>query len=185
MDVPILGEDTNTPKPDEPQIRLLYCQTCGSIEELPDFDGPPQYDDLLKISVERHRFPSGDEHIGSLMKVDLRIWAQYEARKAIIEQIKGGLSKGLGEIDESYYETRSTFHEDAMKCYAQHLRPKGQCPDYMSDSKVLLPDTKSDRRELGLTPLDKTGGPKTKLCQFCPVHTYNVTKYREKQGAYK
>lgn len=183
MDVPILGE--NKSSTNEPQIRLLYCKTCGSIEELPDFDGPPIHDHLLNISAERHRFPSGDEHIGTLFKVDVRIWGQYEARKRIIEQIKGGVSKGLGEIDESFYDTKSTFAEDAMKCYAAHQRPKGQCPDYMSDSKVLLPDTKSDRRELGLADPAKVGGPKTKLCQFCVVHVYNVTRYREQQGAYK
>jgi hypothetical protein len=165
MSVPILGQDQK--KSDEPQIRLLYCRTCGSIEELPDFDGPPQYDDLLNISVERHRFPSGDEHIGSLFKVDIRVWAQYEARRKIIEQIKGGASKGLGEIDEAFYDTKSQFAEDALKCYQQHMRPKGQCPDYMSDSKVLLPNTKADRKELGLTDISKVGGPKTKLCQFC------------------
>ena len=184
MSVPILGQ----PKPQEstgPQIRLLYCKTCGSIEELPDYDGPPQYDHLLTISTERHRFPSGDEHIGTLFKVDLRVWSQYEARKKIIEQMKGGVSKGLGEIDESFYDTKSTFAKDAMKCYQRHQRPKGQCPDYMSDKKVLLPDTKADRKELGLTDITKLGGPKTKLCQFCPVHSYNVTKYREQQGAYK
>lgn len=165
MSVPILGQDQK--KSDEPQIRLLYCRTCGSIEELPDFDGPPQYDDLLNISVERHRFPSGDEHIGSLFKVDIRVWAQYEARRKIIEQIKGGASKGLGEIDEAFYDTKSQFAEDALKCYQAHQRPKGQCPDYMSDSKVLLPNTKADRKELGLADLSKVGGPKTKLCQFC------------------
>ena len=165
MSVPILGEEQK--KSDQPQIRLLYCHDCGTIEELPDFDGPPQYDHLLEISVDRHKTPSGQEHIGSLFKVDIGVWAQTEARKKIIEQIRGGVSKGLGEIDESYYDTRSTFHEDAMKCYRQHQRPKGQCPDYMSDSKILLPNTKQDRKDLGLTPVEKTGGPKTKLCQFC------------------
>ncbi len=52
----------------------------------------------------------------------------------------------------------------------------------MSDSKVLLPNTKADRKELGLADLSKAGGPKTKLCQWCPVHAYNVRKYREQQG---
>lgn len=186
MDVPILGQNSPSKQDEDgPQIRLLYCRDCGSIEELPDFDGPPQYDHLLELSLERHRTPSGQEHIGSLFKVDVRIWAQWEARKAIIEQIRGGISKGLGEIDESYYDTRSTFHEDAMKCYQKHLRPKGQCPDYMSSSKALLPNTKADRKELGLTPVDKVGGPKTFLCQFCPVYAYNQTKAREQAGLYK
>ena len=183
MPVPILGQDTK--KSDEPQIRLLYCKDCGSIEELPDFDGPPQYDHLLEISLEKHRTPSGMEHVGSLFKVDIRVWAQYEARRQIIEQIKGGASKGLGEIDEAFYDTKSTFHEDAMRCYQQHLRPKGQCPDWRSDSRVLLPNTKADRKELGLTDVSQVGGPKNYLCYFCPVAVYNATRARQQQGEYK
>lgn len=182
MAVPILGQDK---KSTEPQIRLLLCQTCGSIEELPDFVGPPEHDHLLIISVDRHRFPSGDEHIGALFKVDVSIWSNYEAKKKIIEQMRGGVSKGLGEIDEAYYDTKSTFHEDAMKCYSAHQRPKGQCPDYRSDKKVLLPNTSQDRKDLGLTPVHKVGGPKNYLCDFCPVKVFNITKTREMQGAYK
>jgi len=179
VDVPILGEK----KPaNGPQIRLLYCRICHSIEELPDYEGDPRNDTLLEISAERHRHPAGES--GTLFTVDLRVWAVPQARKKIIEQIKGGVSKGLGEIDESYYDTRSTFYEDAMKCYNAHLRPKGQCPDYMSDAKILRPKTAADRKELGLTPVDKMGGPKVRLCQFCPAHTYNVTRAREQQGAY-
>lgn len=69
-----------------------------------------------------------------------------------------------------------------MKCFQKHLRPKGQCPDYGSAAKRLLPDTKALRKEAGLP---ETGGPKTFLCQFCPVHAYNMTKHREQTGAYE
>lgn len=185
MDVPILGEEKGTS--DEPAIRLLYCRTCGTIEELPDFDGPPQYDHLLEISVDKHRFPSGDEHIGTLMKVSLGTWVNESARRQIIDEIKGtGLvAKGLGAVDESFYDTRSTFHEDAMACFRQHQRPKGQCPDFYSDKKVLRPNTKKDRKDLGLSDLSKVGGPRTYLCDFCPVKVYNITKAREQQGEYQ
>ena len=179
MSVPILkppGQDQD----EGPAIRLLYCITCDSIEEIPDYDGPPAYDHLLNISVERHRFPSGTEHIGALLRVRIKDWVSEQARRQIIEQMKGGgLAKGLSAIDESFYDTRSIFYEDAMKCYNAHLRPKGQCPDYMSDSKILLPNTNADRKDLGLLPTSKVGGPKVRLCQMCPVHVYNTTKARE------
>lgn len=174
------------PKENKPQIRLLYCRTCNTVEELPAYDGPepynPKFDPLLEISVQKHQYPSGLPHMGDLFVVDIDVYVK--AKREILKQIKGG-SKGLGELDESYYDTRSTFHEDAMKCFQQHLRPKGQCPDYMSDSKILLPDTKAERKELGFTAPKDLGGPKVKLCQFCPVHVYNVTKAREERGLYK
>ena len=162
-------------------IRLLHCQTCKSIEELPDFDGPAEYDHLLEISVQRHRFPNGDPHTGNLFRADVGHWGNDEVRRKIIEQIKGG-SRGLAEFDANYYDTRSTFYEDAMKCYQSHLRPKGACPDWMSDSKILLPDTKADRKAEGLASPSQAPGPKVKLCQFCVVQRYMARKEQEKRG---
>lgn len=176
--------DLSPPKSAEPKIRLLHCLTCNSIEELPWYEGPPEHDDLLEISVQRHRFPSGDPHAGNLFDVEIRLWALENIRKEIIGQIRGGGSKGLNEFDEKFYDTRSTFYEDAMACYASHMRPKGQCPDYMSDKKDLIPDTKSERREAGLAEPSKAPGPRVKLCQFCPVHTYNITQSRKQRGLY-
>jgi hypothetical protein len=185
--VPMLGEPAGTFNAFEgPQIRLLVCAVCGTIEELPDYAGPPESDTLLNISVEKHRFPSGDEHKGALLKVPVSAWQRDDVRKQIIEKIKGGGSKGLAEVDSAYYETRSTFGADALTCFKAHLRPQNGCPDYGNESKALRPtSTAQERKDLGLAPVEKTGGPKIFLCQFCPVHVQVTTKARDKAGLYK
>lgn len=184
-DLPILGGQTSVEHiaDDTPKIRVLWCKTCGTIEELPDFVGHPDDDVVLRISVERHRFPSGLEHVGLMFNVQAKHWYVESARKQIIKQMKGGGSEGLNEADPTFYDTRNTFAEDALKCYAAHNRPKGGCPDYGSDKKQLVPDTEKDRKDLGLEKA-KYVGPKVYLCQWCPVQSFYATKSREKKGLY-
>lgn len=180
----MLGQDATSRPIEGPEIRLLHCATCNSIEELPDYEGDPRGDTLLEISVQRHRFPSGEEHIGKLLKVPVAAWAMPEARKQIIDRIKGGeAAKGLAEIDKDYYDTRSTFAEDALVCYKAHLSPKNGCPEYGAAHKALRPDTSAERKELGLAPV--ATGPTTFLCNFCPVQVHVHTIQRQKAGLYK
>lgn len=169
----------------EPKLRLLLCRTCNVIEEIPDYDGPPSGDRVLSFFVEQHTDATGTPHIGTLYVVEERMWSRPEVRKEIVRQIKGGGSKGLDEFDEKFYDTRSTFHEDAMACYQQHLRPKEACPDWRSDTKILLPDTKADRKDLGLEAPSKSPGVKTYLCDFCVVRTYYQNKVNELKGLSK
>lgn len=165
-----------------PDIRLLYCLVCDSIEELPPFEGEPEDDQLLEILVERHVFPSGEPHKGHLMKLPQLQWESPGIRKEIIKQMKGGGSKGIDEFDPDFYATRNTFQEDALKCYNAHLRPTDGCPDYESDSKRLLPNTKADRKELGLVDPSKAPGPKNYLCYFCPISSVIEAKKRALKG---
>ena len=156
-----------------PKIRILHCHDCGTLEEIPWFDGPPEYDSLLEIMLSRHE-TNGHRHIGKLYDVQERVWQARNLRETIIRQIKGG-SSGLAEFDEHFYETRDTFKEDALACYSKHLRPKEGCPDWRADSKILRPDTKKDRKEVGL---DMSGAPKHWLCSHCPVSAYYARKER-------
>ena len=112
--VPILGEKKMD---NEPMFRLLFCLVCQTLEELPPFDGDPELDHLLAIACESHLFPSGEPHKGKLFVLPLRTWAHTESKKEIIRQIKGGGSKGLAEIDDTFYDSRSNFMDDAMTCY--------------------------------------------------------------------
>lgn len=153
-------------KQEGPQIRLLICSTCKTIEELPDYQGHPDHDDLLAVSCERHQNALGVTHVGNLMRVPLAQWVKPAVKEQIIKQIRDGVSGGLDDADQGWYDTKSTFHEDALTCYQQHLRPKGQCPDYMSDKKKLLPNTKAERKELGLASV-KYSPNATRLCNFC------------------
>jgi hypothetical protein len=165
-----------------PDIRLLYCMVCQTIEELPPFEGSPEDDHLLELLIEKHKFASGEPHKGHLMKLPQLQWETESVRKEIIKQIKGGGSKGIDEFDPDFYATRNTFQEDALKCYNAHLRPQDGCPDYESPSKRLLPNTKADRKELGLVEPGKAPGPKNYLCHFCPIHSVVQSKLRALRG---
>jgi hypothetical protein len=178
VSVPLLDKKI----PEGPNIRLLHCMTCSTIEELPPFEGPSEHDHLLQILVNRHQYESGQPHLGQLFVLPQFSWEQSEAREQIIKQIKGGGSEGLNEFDPQFYATRNTFAEDAMKCYNAHLRPKDGCPDYNSPSKRLLPDTKADRKEVGLVDPANAPGPKNYLCQFCPIASVVQSKINSLKG---
>lgn len=187
MDVPILGNPMQQEKrelpSDGPKIRLLVCLNCKSIEELPDYEGRPENDTLLEISLEKHN-SAGIPHAGHLIKVPLIVWQVPKVREEIIKQIRAQGSSGLDVIMPGFYDTKNTFFEDAMACYAQHLRPKAQCPDFKSEKKALVPKTHAERKEAGLSAPGTTG-PKIHLCDFCPVRVFNERKAREAKGLYK
>lgn len=162
------------------KIRLLICNTCQSIEELPLFEGRPERDDTLNYRVAPHRFPDGNEHFGGLATIDLNTW-NSPARSEIITKLREtyapGEAAGMG---GEYYDVKSTFQEDALTCWQQHSRTEN-CADWRSDKKRLDPDTKYERKDLGLAPVHKTK-PKTWLCDFCPVTSIYSQRRNKKLG---
>lgn len=179
---PLIGS-----KPVEgPIIRLLRCLVCETWEELPDWEGRSDQDYLLQIAVEKHVFPSGDPHVGKLFKVPVKIWANPEERKAVLDQLGKGASRGLDEIDpdKSFYETKMQFAEDAMSCWQRHNQPTVDCDDYQKPSKRLLPNTAKERGELGLPLPQHVDGPKIFTCNFCPYHGEVVQRKRKIMGMY-
>lgn len=165
--VPILGQKQQAAN--EPTFRLLFCLVCQTLEELPPFDGNPEQDYLLAIACEAHVFPSGEPHKGKLFSLPLKVWAKTESKKEIIRQVKGGGSAGLAEIDDSFYDSRSNFMEDAMSCYQQHNKPKDGCSDWHTKHYLLIPKTVKERKAEGMARYQDESGPKTYLCDFCPV----------------
>jgi hypothetical protein len=166
-------------------VRLLLCLSCDSIDTLPPHDGRPEDDVLLERLIhDHHTHPLLGEHKGLMFSVPLKHWAKDSTQRAIIKQMREGMSSGLDELDEDFYATRDTYREDAAKCYNAHLRPKGGCPDYMSDAKKILPPTNPARKDLGLAPVQEVGIG-IHLCQMCPVHVGFVTQQRAKKGMYK
>jgi hypothetical protein len=111
---------------DGPIIRLLRCFVCETWEELPDYEGRSDQDYLLQIAVEKHVFPSGDPHVGKLFKVPVKVWANPEERRAVLDQLGRGGSKGLDDLDpdKKFYETKMTFASDAMECWIKHTAQK-------------------------------------------------------------
>jgi hypothetical protein len=180
-DIPLLG--SRKPAENEPVLRLLHCKVCNSIEELPPYVGPAEHDQLLAIACEKHKFPSGEEHKGLLFIIPVKAWLNSDARKDVIRQIKGGGSKGLDEIDEGFYDTKSQFGEDAMTCWKRKNKPQDNCDEYQSESKRLLPNTAKERKELGMDPLGDAG-PKNYVCHFCPIHSKVVQRKRQLMGLY-
>lgn len=193
MDIPILGQG-NQPadqgtytevKDDGPKIRLLYCYNCKSIEELPDFEGNPDDDDLLAVLVERHQ-SAGIPHNGFLSKIGIKLWSQEKFRKEIIKNLRTRVGGGLADLDPDYYTTKATFYDDAMKCYSLHNRPAESCGDWRAKNKRLVPTNTADlRKELGLVSASKSAGTNVFLCDFCPVKTYYATQQRKAAGLYK
>ena len=177
--VPLLGQ---RPLQNEPTFRLLFCLVCQTLEELPPYEGAPEQDVLLQIACETHVFPSGEPHKGKLFVVPLRAWANKESKKEIIRQIKGGGSKGLAELDDTFYDSRSTFMEDAMGCWKTHLRPKDNCDEFHSNHKMLVPNTAKDRKKEGMERYQDSPGKKTYLCDFCPVAVAVAQRKRKLLG---
>lgn len=169
---------------EDAKIRLLICHDCGSIEELPWFEGPPEHDDTLNYRDAAHRFPSGTWHSRVLADVPKDQWEKPTYRDEIVRQIAiaaGAPGSGAG-MGQSWYDVKANFEQDAIACWKAHKRTT-DCGDYRAESKRLLPDTAADRRAEGL-PSRARYLPNTWLCSFCPVQSLVTTKYREKRGDY-
>lgn len=166
-----------------PWLRILICSICKSIDELPDWQGRPEEDVLLNITVERHVAKHGETESGQLCRFPLPLWTIPKYKEMILQQIKDRGSSGLDVYGTNFYQTKSQFGEDAMTCWGLHNRPAGQCPDYKSEKKLLKPDTKLERKDAGLSA-PGTSGPKIYLCDFCPVKSYNMKKYNQEHGLY-
>lgn len=174
-------------------IRVLQCIDCSSLEVLPPYEGPAEYDDALNYLSEKHRFPDGNSHRGNLIPVTIQTndggerpgtmddWNNPKFQKLVAENFSKATRPGQGTgLGAQYYDARDTFREDAMTCWQKHHR-NPDCNDYMDESKRLVPDTKVERKELGL------GRPRSNrsLCEFCPVHSLVIQKRRADAGLYK
>jgi hypothetical protein len=186
VDIPILGRRPESGADlQEMQVRLLVCSDCKSMEELPDYEGHPEDDTLLKVLLEKHVWPTGTEHTGNIFRIPLKFWGNATVKDSIVKQIQAGVSGGVDDVEAGWYDTKSTFQEDAMACFSKHLRPVGRCPDWKHDSKKLVPKTAAERKDAGMDAPGKDGAPTTYLCQFCPASIFMHTKARETKGLYK
>lgn len=161
-----------------PKIRLLHCHDCGTLETLPWYEGPADRDFALEYLLIQHE-TNGHRHIGKLYDVAEKVWELENLRNTLIEQIKGRGSPGMAAFDPKFYDTRDTLKEDAAACYQAHLRPKEGCGDWRTQRKQLVPDTKQDRKDVGLS---MEGAPRQWLCDFCVVRSYYEKKNNEAMG---
>lgn len=183
-----LNPQPPTPGSDDgPEIRLLVCGQCKTIEPLDDFQGPVDYDAVLAVAVDRHK--DGVERRphapAALLRVKEKHWkspnVQDEISKRIQESFDPTAETGLG---TSAYTMVDNFRADAMQCFKEHFR-NPDCGDYKSASKRLAPDTRGERKELGLNPKYDENPALTKfLCEYCPVHSMVQQAARKKAGLY-
>lgn len=161
----------------ETKIRLVVCPECKTIEEIPDHEGPLKYDYLLDAMAVKHTYPSEHLHAGLvLFDVEQKKWNNTEYRLQIIKQVQERNGAGLG---DDFYAVKETFKEDAMTCWKQHNRTRN-CDDFKSDSKRIVPDTKWERKDLGLAPMKSDRF----VCEFCPVHAVMMQRMRAARGDY-
>lgn len=159
------------------KIRLVVCPVCKTIEELPDFEGPVQYDTLLDVVASRHEYSADHPHPGlKLFDIETKHWNDRSKRLQIIEELKKKHSEGLG---DDFYAVKATFQDDAQKCWRQHNKTRN-CDDYKKDHKRLVPDTKAERKAIGLAPVQSDRF----LCEFCPYHGVVVQRMRADRGDY-
>lgn len=187
--LPSLGEDERVIDADGPRLRLLICHDCGSIDVLPWYDGPPQYDDTLNYRLADHQGPRDERtgepryyHHGTMATVAEKSWDDASTQSQIIDEIMKAHAGGDVGLGMKLYHARSNFKEDAMKCWQQHNRTQN-CDDYKSDKMKLIPDTRGERKDLGLDT-KASRRPGTSLCVFCPYHSVVMARARKAQGFY-
>jgi len=167
----------------ETKIRLLICEYCGTVEEMPDFEGNWQNDEWFGRLVQKHLLPSGEHthgnvHIG---KVEADKWMNHKediTAKMASEFKLPGEGTGLG---DTFYDVKSNFMADAFKCWKTDHNRTTNCGDYKSDKKRLLPDTRAERKSEGL---DIKSRPNTFLCDFCPYNSIVMQRQRKAKGEY-
>lgn len=186
----IINPYANKPDQDGPEVRLLVCSSCKTVEVLDDYTGPPEmaaeYDTILNLVLEKHK--NGVEripHIGQIFRVRKSSWdipeAQEQIRRQVVARLDPNAETGLG---SEAYAVLDNFKADAMTCWDQHSRTPS-CGDYKSDAKRLVPNTAAERKEAGM-PKFEMGNPATQryLCEYCPVHSLVQQAQRKAAGMY-
>jgi hypothetical protein len=168
----------------EARVRLLFCHTCRSVQAVPEFHGPIEYDDTLNYRLAEHLFADGRSHELVVGDIEEEQWAKKTVRDDIIFHMAeemGFVPPGSGDgLGPTFYAVKATYEEDAIMCWKKHKRTL-DCGDYRTDKMRILPDTRGDRKELGLSPRRQPQW----LCSFCPVQSIKDQKQRAAAGSYE
>jgi hypothetical protein len=166
-------------------IRLLVCDTCKTVEELPAYSGDPRGDTWLREKEKSHLLPSGSGFHGEyhIARIERSVWISNKSE--IIQQMVKEFSnyapagEGLG-LGQKFYDAKDNFSIDAMKCWRVEHGRTLNCDDYMSSKKRILPDTRAERKSEGL---DYKHRPAIYLCSMCPYH--QVVQQRKASEQYR
>ena len=168
-------------KPPSGTLRVLVCNRCRTIEELPTFDGDnPDEDFLLADLIERHgheQLELGHERPEmKVFEIESRFWNDNATRREVIEKIRS--EEGHTGLGDTFYHTSDTFRTEAVKCFKKHRRPTPEtgCSDYRSKSKRLGNSLlgQDDVGDLSFSEKalvqDMSKQRVSYLCDFCPYH---------------
>lgn len=158
-----------------PQLRLLQCFECRTMEELPDYprEANPADDVTLHYLDEKHGGRTENPHHRIVLRVAKRVWEDRAIRRQIMEQA-WETEKGF---KPSYHDIKDTLKEDAVKCHIAHRR-QVPCIDWRNDSKRLVAPTQRERKKIahdlprsfqGDRGAIEHGAPVQYLCEYCPV----------------
>ena len=136
-------DDHNKAASDGPQLRLLQCFTCKTLEEMPDFLGHPDDDAVLHTLDERHGGASEMPHHRALHRMPVSQWESMEIKRSTVKR----LWEGTTGFTPSYYDVKNTLQDDASKCFTSHHR-QVPCIDWHDSSKKLTAGTSRARRKL-------------------------------------
>lgn len=164
---------------EDPQVRVLQCWVCSTLEEIPDYDGIPEDDAFLYYVDEKHGGQTEHPHNRALHRVSLKHWSNDKVRAQIAEQMWAGETG----FKPEWYARHDTLSEDALNCFTAHKR-QTPCMDYRDSSKRIGNPAARDRsllaRALKRDVQDLGPGPQAWLCQWCPVESFVNAKKHEK-----
>lgn len=173
--------------PNEPHMRVLKCNRCTTIEEVPDYEGPEggentmEYDLNLKFFTDQHVNKGCGRDNFTIFRFPTRFWIVPKVKEGIVAQLKEG-AQGLDVFGTNFYDTKDNFTADAMTCWVTEHNQTKDCGDYKSDKKRLKPGTASERAAIGMEK--EASGPKVYLCDFCPYKSMVQQKAYKKKGLY-
>jgi hypothetical protein len=162
----------------EDRVRLFVCRTEQSIQEIPWYpmNAPPEHDDTRNYLLQLHA-----GHVVDWGDVLASQWNSPKLRVAITKEIQRAMHPGEAEgLGTQFYSIKSSFQEDALKCWKQHNRTT-DCGDWHNDNKRLYAETRGDRREIGLS-VNTSARPNTFLCDFCPMASIRRSKIGKAKG---
>ena len=171
-------------------MRLLHCNVCKTIDEIPDYEGHEEVDPLVERVVMEHNRRDPMKHGGAatlpmrLAKVDDFEW-QADREKVVKELNRTGMEVGFDPWPWAS-DSHNVFREDAGKCWISHRQPElpgKPCIDYRSEAKRIGRPTSEGKAVLKDNP--KLGSSDPHLCDWCPYQVTVQTEIRARKGMYK
>lgn len=160
-------------------IRLVFCHTCHSVQEIPDYEGDIDHDYYLRLVTDAHQFADGRPHRGLMAKCE----DDPAKINAAIDELENTVNPGQGVgLGQQLYDLKDNYKIEAMQCWKRHNRTR-DCDDYRSDAKRLWLDDRAERRAEGMT-LNKEERPNIWLCDHCVVHSLVQQRQRDAAGLY-